>query len=76
MFNIQKPIDPTYGKKLEECVQIMDSMQRKIVKNEERDRVKNKQADMYNELLIKYNTLLYKANTSDAEPESAPRNKK
>jgi len=50
---------------MEECIKIMDTMQKQISKYEDKDRKENKQKDKYNELLIKYNTLLYKANTND-----------
>ena len=40
-------------------------MQRKIEGYQEGERVSTQSRDMYNELLIKYNSLLYKFNTSD-----------
>ena len=42
-------------------------MQRKIEGYQENERVSTQSRDMYNELLIKYNSLLYKFNTSDVD---------
>ena len=54
----------------------MEIMQKKIKQFENQDKVDNKQADMYNELLIKYNSLLYKANTDPASEEQHSKKQK
>lgn len=50
--------------KIEECLKIMDQMQRKIEKYEKTAKTQAKQQDAYNDLLIKYNTIVYKLNTN------------
>ena len=42
-------------------------MQKKIEKYEQHSKKSNVQQDAYNELLIKYNTLVYKNNTGSME---------
>jgi hypothetical protein len=53
--------------KIEECLQIMDQMQRKVEKHEKTAKAQAKQQDAYNDLLIKYNTIVYKLNTNTVE---------
>ena len=65
MFNLPRSNENDNNRKVEECIKIMDTMQKQISKYEDKGRKENKQNDKYNELLIKYNTLLYKANTND-----------
>ena len=47
---------------MKECVHLMDQMQKKLAKFEENEKFNMKQADMYNDILIKFNGLQYKYN--------------
>ena len=42
---------------MKECVHLMDQMQKKLSKFEENEKFNMKQADMYNDILIKFNSL-------------------
>jgi hypothetical protein len=50
--------------KISECLQIMDQMQRKIEKHEKTAKAQAKQQGAYNDLLIKFNTMVYRVNTN------------
>jgi hypothetical protein len=50
--------------KIDECLKIMDQMQRKIDKYEKKAKDQAKNQNAYNDLLIKYNTIVYKLNTN------------
>jgi len=60
-----RQVDIDSQNKLRECLQVMDQMQRKIARHEQGQRDHARQQDQYNELLIKYNTMVYKANTNE-----------
>ena len=53
---------------------VMDQMQRKIQKFEEQERLSQQKRDNYNDLLIKYNTMVYKMNTNDQSTISKSEN--
>lgn len=53
--------------KIDECLKIMDQMQRKIDKYEKKAKDQAKNQNAYNDLLIKYNTIVYKLNTNTVD---------
>lgn len=56
--------------KIDECLKVMDQMQRKIEKYERTTKEQARQQDAYNDLLIKYNTIVYKMNTNTFDNSS------
>lgn len=60
--------------KIEECLKMMDQMSRKIEKYEKVSREHIKQKDAYSDLLIKYNTIVYKMNTNTFDNSSIVHN--
>lgn len=62
---LQKQLDKvdTYQKlQLQDCIQMMEKMQRKLSRFEENEKFNIVQANMYNDVLIKFNSLQYKYN--------------
>jgi len=55
---------------MNECVHLMDQMQKKLAKFEENEKFNMKQADMYNDILIKFNGLQYKYNNLHKQLET------
>ena len=65
MFLLNQAPEEKTTSKVDDCLQVMDQMQRRIEAFEKRDRQSQQEQNKYNDLLIKYNTLVYKLNTND-----------
>ena len=50
---------------MNQCFQLMENMQQKIQSYEYKDAQVARDKNLYNDLLIKYNTMVYKMNTCD-----------